>query len=338
MTDQALQQIGAGAGAEELILRRHVPLYSEFYGLLRAPFALTPDRQFLFLSARQREALSNLRHALSTSVGFTLLIGEAGTGKTTLIQAALADTVGATSRFVLVNNPTLSRSEFYEFLANQFGLSAAAATSKPQFLTELRNDIEARFAAGGVTVLIVDEAQSMPHELLEEVRLLGNVETSTAKLLNVVLSGQPELAQRLNESSLRQLKQRVALRCELAPLSLSETASYIAGRLRIAGGAPADILTRDAVVTVYEAARGVPRTINVVCDNALMTGFAAQVKPVDVAIVEEVCRDFDLDASDPPPEPPSMPPGAPTESPLALDRSTPESGALRRRPRFSFFN
>ena len=164
-----------------------------------APFDLTPNPRFLFLSPRQREALSNLRYALATSKGFTLILGEAGTGKTTLVRTALAEIGDTPAKYVLVNNPTLGREEFYEFLAREFGLSAEARVSKTRFLCELQRDVEARFAAGGLTGLIVDEAQSMPHELLEEIRLLGNIETSTAKLLNIVLCGQPELADRLNE-------------------------------------------------------------------------------------------------------------------------------------------
>jgi general secretion pathway protein A len=277
------------------------PLYGAFYGLREAPFDLTPNPRFLFLTPRQREALSNLRYALATSKGFTLILGEAGTGKTTLVRTAMAGIGDTASRYVLVNNPTLGRQEFYEFLAREFNLSAAAAASKTRFLSELQQDVEARFAAGGLTGLIVDEAQSMPHELLEEIRLLGNIETATTKLLNIVLCGQPELADRLNESSLRQLKQRVALRCELRPLSLDETASYISGRLRIAGGSPSEIFTRETVVAIFQGSAGIPRTINVLCDNALIGGFAAQVKPVPVEIVEDVCRDFDLggQAADP---------------------------------------
>lgn len=275
------------------------PLYGAYYGLEMAPFDLTPNPRFLFLTARQREVLSSLRYALATSRGFSLVLGEAGTGKTTLVRTALANIGDTPSRYVLVNNPTLGRQEFYEFLAREFSLSAAAASSKTQFLLELQRDVEARFAAGGLTGLIIDEAQSMPHELLEEIRLLGNIETTTTKLLNIILCGQPELADRLNEQSLRQLKQRVAVRCELAALSLGDTASYISGRLRIAGGAPSEILTRDAVVAVFEGSKGIPRTINVICDNALIAGFAAQVKPVSEEIVAEVCGDFDLTGSGP---------------------------------------
>ena len=269
------------------------------------PFDLTPNPRFLFSSPRHAEALSNLRYALASSKGFTLILGEAGTGKTTLVRTALAGIADTPSRYAIVNNPTLRREEFYEFLAREFNLSPGAAHSKTRFLAELQRDVEARFAAGGLTGLIVDEAQSMPHELLEEIRLLGNIETATTKLLNIVLCGQPELAVRLNDTSLRQLKQRVALRCELRPLSLPETAAYISGRLRIAGGAPGNIFTREAVIAIYQASGGIPRTINVLCDNALIGGFAAQVKPVPVEIVEEVCRDFDL-AARPATAPPAL--------------------------------
>jgi len=145
-----------------------------------------------------------------------------------------------------------------------------------------------------LTALVIDEAQSLPHDLLEEVRLLANFETATDKLLPVVLAGQPELAARLENEELRQLKQRVALRCDLSALSIRETAAYIAGRVAIAGGDSAGIFTRGAVQTIYERSRGIPRTISVICDNSLLTGFAAGVKPVDSDLVLEVCRDFRL--------------------------------------------
>lgn len=279
---------------EDVAAWRRRPLYSAFYGLAEAPFDLTPNPRFLFLTPHQREALSNLRYALATSKGFTLILGEAGTGKTTLVRTALAEIGDTPSRYVLVNNPTLDRREFYEFLGREFGLSEAAYASKAKFLVELQRDVEARFAAGGLTGLIVDEAQSLPHELLEEIRLLGNIETATTKLLNIVLCGQPELADRLNDTSLRQLKQRMALRCELRPLTLDETASYISGRLRIAGGSPSEIFTRETVMAIHEASGGIPRTINVLCDNTLLGGFAAQAKPIPLEVLEDVCRDFDL--------------------------------------------
>ena len=215
------------------------------------------------------------------------------------MRTALLEIGDTPSRYVFVSNPTLLRAEFYEFLAREFGLSAAARTSKTRFLEELQQDVTARFHAGGLTGLVVDEAQSMPYELLEEIRLMGNIETPTTKLLNIVLSGQPELATRLNEPSLRQLKQRIALRCQLEALTLEETAAYISGRLRIAGGSPGEIFTRETVVAIQEVSKGNPRTINVLCDNALINGFASQRKPIPVQIIDEVCRDFDLHAINP---------------------------------------
>ncbi len=269
-------------------------MYEAFYGLRERPFELVPNPRFLFLTARQREALSNLQYGLTTARGLTLLIGEAGTGKTTLVQAALADPSAAGVRVVLMSNPTLTRSEFFEFLARAFNLGEEAGVSKTRFLFEIRRELQERHQAGVLTALVIDEAQSIPYELLEEIRLLGNIETTTSKLLNVILAGQPELSDRLNDTSLRQLKQRISLRCQLKPMELNETASYIAGRIRIAGGRPEQIFTREAVAAVFAASGGLPRTVNVLSDNALIGGFAAQVKPINVAFVEEVCRDFDI--------------------------------------------
>jgi general secretion pathway protein A len=271
------------------------PIYGAFFGLKERPFDLTPNPRFLYLSARQREALSNLRYGLSTARGFTLLVGEAGCGKTTILNAAVGELSSNTAiRCLLLTNPTLNRTEFYEALTRGFGLSDAAATSKTRFLEELQRDLHEGFAAGRLTGLVIDEAQSLPHDLLEEIRLLGNMETATDKLLNIVLSGQPELADRLNAPSLRQLKQRITLRCELAPFNLEEACSYIAGRLRIAGGMPGDIFSQEAVIAIHKASQGNPRIINVLCDNALISGFAMQVKPIVSRIVEDVCREFNV--------------------------------------------
>jgi type II secretory pathway predicted ATPase ExeA len=269
-------------------------MYERFFGLRERPFDLVPNPRFLYLTGRQREALSNLRYGLTTPRGLTLLVGEAGTGKSTLVQAVLGEIDDQVVECVLLSNPTLTRPEFYEFLAAGFGLPEDAATSKTQFLFELRRHLLTKREAGVINGLVLDEAQSLPYELLEEVRLLSNIETPTEKLLNVVLAGQPELADRLNEANLRQLKQRISLRCELDTFTFQETAAYIAGRLRIAGGDPAKIFSREAVLAIHDASLGVPRTINVICDNALIGGFAAQEKPVLRALVDEVCRDFDL--------------------------------------------
>jgi general secretion pathway protein A len=300
-------------------------MYAEFYRLTEPPFDLTPNPRFLFLTARQREALSNLRYGLSTSRGFTMLVGEAGTGKTTLVRAALAGMADLPSRYVLISNPTLTRADFYEILVRQFDLSVEAGRSKAAFLSELTQSVEARFAAGGLTGIIIDEAQSLPTELLEEIRLLGNIETTTAKLLNIVLAGQPELADRLNESSLRQLKQRVTLRCQLSAFTAEEAVAYIAGRIRIAGGSPTEIFSREAVLAIYAASSGIPRTINVLCDNALISGFAAGARPITKDIIRDVVNDFDLGDRDASPqiEPPAVTePSATEEEAAPLTRPT----------------
>lgn len=269
-------------------------MYERFFGLRERPFELAPNPRFLFLSGRQREALGNLRYGLSTSRGLTLLLGEAGSGKTTLLSTVLNELDRERIQCVLLSNPVLTRTEFYEALAGGFQLSVRAAASKALFLAEMSALLAERAETGLLTALVLDEAQSLSNELLEETRLLSNLETTTTKLLNVVLAGQPELAQRLNEPALRPLKQRIVLRCRLLPLDLLETASYIAGRLRIAGGVPSAIFTREAVAVIHAASGGLPRVINVICENALLGGFAGEIRPVTRAVVDEVLEDFDL--------------------------------------------
>jgi general secretion pathway protein A len=273
-------------------------MYERFFGLRELPFELTSNPQYLYLAPRHREVLCNLEYGITGRRGMTLLIGEAGTGKTTLVRAALGLLDTEHARYVYLNNPTLTRAEFVEFLAHGFGLSEEARASKTVFLRELERLLLERLTEGVATALLIDEAQSLPHQLLEETRLLANMETATHKLLSVVLAGQPELADRLNEPSLRQLKQRVALRCDLMPLQLHETAAYMAARLQRAGGKSAEIFTREAVAEIHARSRGIPRTISVICDNALIGGFAADRRPVDRDLVLEVCRDLDLLPSD----------------------------------------
>jgi general secretion pathway protein A len=273
-------------------------MYEQYYGLRERPFDLSPNPRFLFLSEGHREALTHLRYGLTGRPGLTVIVGEAGTGKTTLVRAALQTAGTDTSTMVHLANPTLSRSEFYEFLASGFGFSPEAAVSKTRFLAEIEQLIVTRARQNGVLALVVDEAQSLPHELLEEIRLLTNTEVH-GRALAVALVGQPELAARLNDSSLRQLKQRIALRCLLSALTLPETAAYIAARVRIAGGSAETMFTRDAVIAIYERSRGIPRTISVICDNTLVNGFAANVRPVGRDFVLEVCRDFDFNGGPP---------------------------------------
>ena len=273
-------------------------MYQSFYGLRELPFELTPNPKYLCLTPRHREALSNLEYGLSSAKAITVLIGEAGTGKTTLLQAAVESDRCRGVDTVHLNNPALTREEFVVLMARRFGLSARAEESKAVLLTELEEVLRTRRARGEIVALVIDEAQTLSGELLEEVRLLANIETPTEKLLPVVLAGQPELRDRLNEPGLRQLKQRVTLRCEIVPFTLHETASYIATRLSMAGGDSVRLFTREAVVLIHERSRGIPRLINVICDNAMLTGFGLGRRVVDRAIVLEVTHDFDLAASD----------------------------------------
>jgi general secretion pathway protein A len=269
-------------------------MYEAFFGLDERPFELTPNPRFLFMTPPHREALTTLEYGLSGRTGIAVLIGEAGTGKTTLVHAALHAQSTRQSLAVYLNNPSLSREEFVEFLAAGFGLSADAGRSKTRCLYELTEVLAKRHQARHMAALIIDEAQCLPDALLEEVRLLANIESASEKLLSIILAGQPELGDRLNQTSLRQLKQRVGLRCSLRPLKREETASYIAARIGVAGGKTDRIFTPQAIDTVHECAGGIPRTISVICDNALVTAFALDQRPVDTDVVVEVCRDFDF--------------------------------------------
>jgi general secretion pathway protein A len=288
-------------------------MYQGFYGLRELPFELTPNPKYLYLTPRHREALSTLQYGLSAPKAVTVLIGEAGTGKTTLLTTALHSEACRNVKCVYLNNPALTRTEFIEILATRFGLTAHASRSKAALLAELEAVLHQRRAQGEITALVIDEAQSLSSDILEEIRLLANIETQTEKLLPLVLAGQPELAQRLEDPNLRQLKQRVALRCEIRPFEVSETAAYIMTRIRTAGGEPSRLFTRQAVVVIHEHSRGIPRTISVMCDNALVSGFALGRQPVNREILLEVARDFNLGAA----------PGAPL---------TPEPSGTKIRP------
>ncbi|MGE3844179.1 MAG: ExeA family protein [Vicinamibacterales bacterium] len=266
-------------------------MYESFFGLRERPFQLTPNPRFLFLSPAHREALATLCCGLGASAGVTVLLGEAGTGKTTLVRAALKAEQWPNNRHLMLSNPTLTRAEFYEMLTAGFDVVSSSG-SKARFLIEFERDALDRQRQGGVNTLIIDDAQSLTAELFEEVRFLADLETETAKLLNVILVGTQELGTRLEEPQLKQLRQRVALRSTLTPMDLQETADYIAARLSVAGVDASDIFTKDAVLAVFEASHGIPRTIGVICDNALLGGFAAQIKPIDRPIVVDVCRDF----------------------------------------------
>lgn len=270
-------------------------MYQKHYQLRALPFEQTSDPPQLYLTPCLREAISNLEYGLFSAKSLTVLIGEPGMGKTTLLRAVLRSERCRNVRCVHLNNPTLTREEFVSTLALLFGIGGEALRSKAMLINGLEKILRERRAAGLITALVVDEAQALSTDLLEEIRLLANMEAPVGKLLPLVLAGQSELGARLDEPALRQLKQRVALRCEIVPFGLQETAGYIACRVRAAGGAPA-LFTREAVRAIHAYSGGIPRTINVICDNALMTGMALDRHEVDSAIVLDVCRDFSLRA------------------------------------------
>ena len=311
-------------------------MYQEFYGLRERPFDLTPNPKYLVLTESHREVLLNLEYGISSRKGMTLLIGEAGSGKTTMIRAAMAKQP-VRVHSVHLHNPTLSRAEFNELLATRFGLSEQAVASKAAMLVELEKLLIERRDGDEKTVLVVDEAQSLPLDLLEEIRLLANIETNDEKLMSVIIAGQPELAARLNERPLRQFKQRVALRCELRSLTSHETAAYVAGRIRAAGGIAAEVFTRQAVTMMHERSQGLPRTISVIADNALLGGYAAGQRPVGADLVTEICRDYDFSA------PISQrllavePPEVPAQNTGAAEKTGMFGAFATKRKRFSFF-
>jgi type II secretory pathway predicted ATPase ExeA len=291
--------------------------------------------------------LSTLEYAFAARKGISVLIGEAGTGKTTVLRSALDRQRHPDALCVVVNNPTLTRDEFVHVLADGFRLNHGAANSKAVFLQALERLLIERAAQNAPTVLVIDEAQSLPTDLLEEIRLLANIETAEQKLLSVVLAGQPELADHLRQPELRQLKQRVALRCELRPLTAAETSMYITQRIHVAGGGAVEaVFTPEALSLIHDRAQGIPRTICVICDNALVTGFATDRRPVGVQTVLEVCRDFDFggsgvaEAATVPSflvQTPAAPQAQPAPSrPAVHERSVLFGSAVPRR-RFSFF-
>jgi general secretion pathway protein A len=310
-------------------------MYEQFFGCRERPFDLSPNPRYLVLTESHREALSNLEYGIASRKGITMLVGEAGAGKTTVIRAAIAKQTSPV-HCVHLHNPTLSRAEFGQMLAARFGLSDLASASKTSMLIELERMLIMRHERGETTVLIVDEAHSLPMELLEEIRLLANVETDEAKLMPVIIAGQPELVDRLNDPSLRQFKQRIALRCELRTLTAPETAEYITGRIEAAGGQPDQIFTREATNLIHERARGIPRLINVIADNALLGAFAAGLRPVNTRCVLEVCQDFDIGSSTVNETIGVLPPARPVRvSEPERDELFATFGAKRKR--FSFF-
>jgi general secretion pathway protein A len=267
-------------------------MYTDFYGLNELPFALTPDPRFLYFTPSHTEVMANLHYGIESGRGLIVVTGEVGTGKTTLLRWMMKR-LDATVMVAYIFNPRLSVTEFYQYLATLFNIGGWE--NKSEFLIELGKVLEARHHRGLRTVLVIDEGHGLSTEVLEEVRLLCNFESDTAKHLQIVLTGQPELREILNQPNLRQLKQRVALRCEITALpSVAETAHYIASRLKVAGAPRTDIFSPGAVDYIFRCSAGIPRNINNLCDNALLNGFAASASMISRATIEEVAATFDM--------------------------------------------
>ena len=273
-------------------------MYKKFFGLKENPFNVNPDPRYLYLTPNTQEALACLTYGIETRKGFILLTGEVGTGKTTLINKLLEWLHKERVFTAFVFNPRLSVSQFFDFMMADFGIPCETH-QKGQMLLKLNQWLLDRYQAGERAVLVVDEAQNLSPQMLEEIRLLTNLETSTEKLLQIVLAGQPELEQKLNQPQLRQLRQRITLRAKTRQLTLEETRGYIEERMRIAGADNPDIFSPEAVAAVHHYARGIPRVTNLLCEHALVSSFVDQKNPVPAEIVEEVARDFDLHIVDP---------------------------------------
>ncbi len=271
-----------------------IPVYCEHFGLTREPFNITPDPSFLYLSEGHREALAQLVYGIKSRRGFVVLTGEVGTGKTTLIQSLLEELNGST-KTALIFNMIVSPKDLLRYVCEKFGLISDRESQKEvhDYLSLLERFLLDSYRNGANVAVIIDEAQNLPTEVLENVRLLSNFETTRDKLLQILLVGQPELSNRLNASELRQVKQRVALRHQLHPLSLPECRAYIAKRLEIAGG-DITLLTPEAVGAVHSYSGGIPRLINILCDNGLLTAYALRKKRVDTTMISEIGRDLQL--------------------------------------------
>jgi type II secretory pathway predicted ATPase ExeA len=280
-------------------------MYKKFFGLRENPFNVNPDPRFLYHTKETQEALACLTYGIQRRRGFILLTGEVGTGKTTLLNKLLEWLRGERVATAFIFNPKLNVTQFLDFMMADFGITCETRL-KSQVLVRLNHWLLERYRAGETATLIIDEAQNLSTDVLEEIRLLTNLETSTEKLLQIVLSGQPELEQKISQPQLRQLRQRIMLRCKTFPLTLEHTQGYITERLRIAGGDAQPAFTPEAIETIQKYAHGIPRVINLLCEHALITAMAEEQKPVPANIVEEVAREFELHVFDPV-TPPSTP-------------------------------
>lgn len=266
-------------------------MYLEYYGLNEPPFNLTPSPRFLFFSAKHREALNHLLHAVRERKGFAQLTGEVGAGKTTICRALLAE-LDEQYATALILNPALDARELLQAIAIEFGLNVRGK-DRLETLAALNQFLLEQVQKGHDAVLIIDEAQNLPNELLEQIRLLSNLETDDRKLVQIVLMGQPELRARLNDHALRQLRQRIIVRFHLNPLNRDEVGRYIHHRLEVAGANGTPWFTRAAVWRIHRYSGGIPRLVNALCDKCLLAGFVRQRDEIDFGTVGLAIRELE---------------------------------------------
>jgi general secretion pathway protein A len=269
-------------------------MYKAFFGLNSSPFNLSPDPSFLYRSQQHEEALASLIYGVQSRKGFIVLTGEVGTGKTTMLECLRDHLTAHQTPFAFLFNSRLTPDQFFEMIAYDFDLQCSR-TSKTEVLMGLNMLLMERANNNQTTVLIVDEAQNLDWAVLEEIRLLGNLENRRGKMLQIILSGQPELGKRLEEREYRQLKQRIALRCQLRPFDAEETGQYVAARLARAGMRDQTVFTADVLREVHHRTQGIPRLINAVCDNLLLTSFAMEKRQATLEMLEEVSKDLHLE-------------------------------------------
>lgn len=272
-------------------------MYEKFYGFTEKPFNITPDPHFLYLGEHHQEAMAHLIYGINERKGFIVITGEVGTGKTTLIHTLL-EQLKPNVKTALIFNPNLTLEDFFLLVLDEFELEASQPT-KAHFLIALNNFLLERSEMDENAVLIIDEAQNLPLPILEEIRLLLNLETAKSKLLQIVLAGQPELDRKFNLPELRQLKQRISIRYHIPPLSRKETGEYIKERLRIAGSPNSSIFTEKAINEIFAYSKGIPRLINILGDNALLLGYADDKQTIDHIIVRECIADLGLKRKQP---------------------------------------
>ena len=266
-------------------------MYLQYYGLTEPPFNLSPNPRFLFYSAKHREAFNHLLYGIRERKGFVQLTGEVGAGKTTLCRAML-DQLGDHYATALILNPVLDARQLMKAIAMEFGLEIKGR-DRLETVAVINKFLLAQLAKNRDAVLIIDEAQDLTNDLLEQVRLLSNLETSDRKLLQIVLMGQPELRDRLNHHQLRQLRQRITVRYHLKPLRLYEIAHYIQHRLEVSGSKGPPYFSRPSIWRIYYYSKGVPRLVNAVCDKCLLAGYVRQTDRITHSMVGRAIRELE---------------------------------------------